>query len=235
MFWVRDLTQATMVVRGFQINEAMATAGVPVTVAADNGSGVSLASTTAAADMIGVTLNPQATLVTAQQTDNSDPERLVRTITNPFAVFRALMTQGATASTAITQRTVTTASATGLILTTGDNFTFADEGTMWGYTGANAGIVRKISVGDATNADTTVAFPSDLSVGDVFLAIPLSTMRRTGVQLNTNLDQVDISATVNTNTNFNPYALLLRDSSDDGVNNSWVEMIARDHVHGGTS
>jgi hypothetical protein len=236
MFWTRDLTGATEpIIRAYQINEAMATAGVPVIVGADNGSGVSLASTTAAADMIGVTLNAQATQVTAQQTDNSDPARRVQVVINPFGVFRALLTQGATASTALTLHTENTGSTTGLIVTTGASLAAYDEGTMWGFQGANAGIVRKISVGDATNADTTIAFPIDIAVGDTFLMAPMSEMRRHGVQLNTNLDQVDASATTNANTNFNPVAILARDNSDDGRNNSWVEMVARDHCYGGTS
>lgn len=231
--YTRDLTGTSApIIQKMQIREAMATAGVGVEVGADNGSGVSLVETNTAVDSLGFTLDTQATLVTAQQSDNSDPERQVSVIINPLAVWRGLMTQGTTNNTALTLQTENTGSTTGLIVTSGNDFSFADESTIWGFSGANAGVVRKISVGDATNADVTVAFPFDISVGDTFIAINVSPMRRSQVFLSASLDQVDISQSVATAESYQPINIIARDQAEDGRTNSWVEFVARDHCYG---
>ncbi len=115
------------IVKKYQVGEAMATAGVPVIAeAAQATAGIALASTTGAANMVGVTLDTQDTLVTAQQTDNSDPERVVTVLTNSDAVWKAKLSGGAGTDTALTLRTVSTASTTGLTVTTGDDFNATD-------------------------------------------------------------------------------------------------------------
>ena len=136
------------IIKKYQIGEAMADGGVPVLVGGAGNAGLSLASTTAASDLVGITSNPQDTLVTAQQSDNSDPAREISVIINPDAVYRAKLSGGATSGTDLTAHTVTTASATGLVVTaSGSTFDSPelDEGTIHCISGANVGITRKIT------------------------------------------------------------------------------------------
>lgn len=213
------------IIRKFQIGETMANAGVPVLVGGSGEEGVVLASTTGAADLLGITLNA-ATLVTAQQTDNSDPARTVEVIINPDAVYRAKLSGGATAGTDLTTYTVTTASTTGLDVVTGDDFTNFDEGTIHCISGNNLGISRKITVGDATDASVTVAFPYDIAVGDEFIAVPFTPGEDQFVQLTSNLVEVDASVAVDTdNDNFRVVGLDL-----NGVSDSYVLITPFDHL-----
>jgi len=222
--------------KSFQIGEAMATAGVPVVVGGGGNHGIALASTTAAVNQIGVTVDAQATLVTAQQTDNSDPTRMVSVIISPDAVFRARLSGGAAENTALTQYTVSTASTTGLVVTTGDSWsspTF-DEGTLWGFDGSNTGVERKITSVGTTAATLLVALTNDTAVGDNFLRVPLTPGELQHVQLTTLLTQINASVAVDTNNaNFIPVDLELRDSSDSGATNSNALVIQFDSVFSG--
>lgn len=213
------------ILQKFQIGESMATGGVPVLVGGAGNEGVALASTTGAADLVGITLN-SSTLVTAQQSDNSDPARYVDVIINPDAVYKAKLSGGATAGTDLTTYTVTTASTTGLDVVTGDDFSNFDEGTIHCISGNNVGISRKITVGDGTDASVTVAFPYDIAVGDGFIVVPFAIGEDQFVQLTSNLAEVDASATVDTdNANFRVVKLDL-----NGVDDSYVYITPFDHI-----
>lgn len=213
------------IVRKFQIGETMANPGVPVLVGGAGEEGVVLASTTGAADLVGVTLNA-ATLVTAQQTDNSNPERTVEVILNPDAVYKARLSGGSTSGTDLSIETVTTASTTGLDVNTGTDFTNFDEGTIHCISGNNVGISRKITVGDGTDASVTVAFPFDIAVGDEFIVVPFTPGEDQFVQLTSDLTEVDASASVDTdNDNFRVLGLEL-----NGVGDSYVLLVPFDHI-----
>lgn len=213
------------IVRKFQIGETMANAGVPVLVGGSGNEGLALPTTTAAADLVGITTN-SATLVTAQQTDNSDTERTVSVITNPDAVYRARLSGGATSGTDLTVYTVTTASTTGLDVVTTDDFSNFDEGTIHCISGNNLGISRKITVGDATDASVTVAFPYDIAVGDTFIVVPFTPGEDQFVQLTSDFTEVDASVAVDTdNNNFRVFGLEL-----NGVSDSYVLLVPFDHI-----
>lgn len=227
------------IIKKFQVGESMATAAVPVLIGGSNNEGLALATTTAAADMVGVTIDT-ATLVAAQQSDNSDPAAYVSVIINPNAVYKAKLSGGATSGTALTLYDVTTASTDGLDITTGDTWTGTefDEGVVWGYDGANAGVARKITSTSATAATVIVAFPNDTVVGDNFLRAPFVAspvgMENQFVQLTSDLTQINASVAVDTgNNNFRPYELWLRDISDNGRTNSWLLMVPFDHIFAG--
>lgn len=222
----------------YQVGENMATAGVPVVKGGSGAKGITLATTIAAVGMLGCTLDT-ATLVTAQQTDNSDTARFVTVIVNPLAVWRAKLSGGAGNNTALTKYNVTTAASDGLSVTsTAIDWTSpaSDEGLLYGYDGANAGIGRKItSTGAATVATLLVALPNDTVVGDNFLRIPLVASpygyETEYPQLTTTLDQVDASAAVDTdNVNLRAVKLELRDKAGEGVTNSYVHLISHGHL-----
>mgnify|MGYP001572388412 CR=1 FL=1 len=63
------------VIRRYQIGITSNTVGVPYTIPAANTPGVVIATTTGATDMVGCNIDASGTYVTAQQTDNSDPQR----------------------------------------------------------------------------------------------------------------------------------------------------------------
>lgn len=222
------------VIKKYQIGEAMANAGVPVLVPAAGNAGLALASTTGAADMVGVTLDSQATLVTAQQTDNSDPERQVSVVVNPDVMLRVKLSGSSTEDTALLQGTVDTASTTGLDVNTDIDYTNFDEGAIFCFSGANTGILRRIGVGDSTDATVVVAFPFDTAVGDVFLHLPFWPGDNQFVQLTAAFTQIDCSVAVDTdNNNFRVIELDMRDSSDDGRNNSHAIITPFDHLFAG--
>lgn len=216
------------IIRKFQIGDAMANRGVPVLVGGAGEEGVVLASTTAASDLVGITTDVQDTVVTAQQTDNSDPARLVSVIVNPDAVYRAKLSGGATSGTDLTTYTVTTASTDGLTVTAGDfNTVDFDEGTIHCISGANVGISRKITSTSTTAATVTVAFPHDIAVGDEFVVVPFTPGEDQFVQLTSDFTEIDCSVATDTdNNNFRVLGLEM-----DGVGNSHALIIPFDHIY----
>lgn len=186
----------------FQIGEAMANRGVPVVVGGANNEGIALAATTTASDLVGITTDLQATLVTAQQTDNSDPAREVGVIVNPDAIYKVKCSGSSTSGTDLSTFTVTTASTDGLVVTAGDfNTVDLDEGSVHCITGANVGITRKITSTSSTAATVKVAFPNDIDVGDVFVATPFHPGEDQFVQLTSDLTELDCSVTTDTDNN----------------------------------
>lgn len=220
-------------IKKYQAGVTMATAGVPVTANPDTTGGLALATTTAAVLCVGVTLDTN-TLVTAQQSDNSDPERLVSVIINPFAVYRAKLSGGATENTALGTLTETLGSATGLLVTFATASNAMDNGSIWGYSGANPGIGRKNITGTTTTAVPHVAFPQDIAIGDTFIQLPFWYCSDHYVQLTTALSQVDASVDTDTdNANFRVVELDVRDASDSGTTNSFVYLVVADHMFNG--
>ena len=210
------------IMKKFQIG-ATTIAGVPVCKGGAGAKGVVVGTTTAAVGMVGCTLDG-ATLVTAQQTDSSDTARYVTVIINPSAVWKAKLCGGATENTAIPTFAVTTASTDGLSVTsttaTDLSSPTTDEGLIFGYTGANAGVGRKVTSVAATVATMLVALPNDTVVGDTFFRLPFCTSpygyETQYPQLTTLLTQVDATTAVDTdNVNFNPIELELRDSGQN--------------------
>lgn len=219
----------------FQIGETMATAGVPIVVGGSNNEGAALASTTAAASYIGITLDT-ATLVTAQDPGSitgADTARFVTVIINPMSVIRAKLAGSSTSGAALSAKQVTSAAADGLTITTGFDYSSPtmDEGSIWGYIGANAGIRRKITSVSSTVATVIVAFPNDTTTSDFYLHCPFATCEKQYVQLTTLLDQVDATAAVDTNNaNFTVLEIDHRDASDSGTTNSSVYIVPNDSL-----
>ena len=220
----------------YQIGAAMPNPGVPVVIGGAGAEGVELGTTTAAADLVGITVDAQATLVTAQQTDNSDPARQVSVIVDPNAMYQARLSGGATEATALAAHTVDTEATDGLTVETDTAFTNFDEGTVFCYSGANAGEGRKITSVSGNHATVIVAFRNDVLVGDVFIKAPYAAspyaMEDQFVQLTTNLFELDASAAVDTdNANFRVVRLIYRDQSwDDNRTRSFAHIVPFDSI-----
>jgi len=219
----------------YQVNETLATAGIPVLAPGAGNAGVQISTTTSWANAVGVTLDT-ATYVTAQQTDGTSAEREVTVIISPQAVFRALMSGGATEGTALTQYPVTTASTTGLVVTTSSISNWAspqfDEGVVWFYDGANAGQKRKVASVSGSAATVTVAFDQDTVVGDNALRAPYWFLDdgAQNIQTTTLLTQADASIAVGTGGAAKIIDMELRDKSEEGDVNSFVLFIFDDHA-----
>lgn len=217
-----------------QIAATVSNAGIPFLIPAADGAGVVQGTTGGAVDFVGMGLDASRTYVTAQQTDGTSAERTVQVVCNPDAVWLALMSGGATEGTALTLYDVTTASATGLVVTTGDDWTSPqfDEGMVWDYDGANVGQARKITLTSATAATVTVAFNNDTVVGNNFLRAPYTPLQGVTVQLTGSLTQADASIAVGTGAGYKPVKLILNNVAQAGRTNSYVLFTATDHVFG---
>jgi len=226
----------------FQVNATLATPGIPVCAGGANNKGVIAGTTVAAVSMVGCTLDT-ATYQAAQNADNAtDQAALVSVIINPNAVWKGKLCGGATDNTNIPTFAVTTASTSGLSVTATGATDFTspqmDEGVIFGYTGANAGIGRKITSTAATVATVITAFPRDTVVGDTFFVVNFCCSpfgyESHYPQLTTLLDQIDVtSATDTNNVNFNFVEVQLRDASASGISNSFAWMVSNGHVFSG--
>ena len=222
------------IIKKYHIGEAMATAGVPVEVPtlADT-DGLLLCETTTAIDVLGVTIDAQATRNTAQQSDNSDPAVYVSVIVSPDAVYKARLSGGATSNTVIATQTNTVANADGLQLTLGLAANPYDDGYVWGYAGANASILRKITAVDGTNEVPIIAFPFDIAVDDTFLAATFGPGELAGMQLTSTLEQIDVTADLQSTDNFRCVEFEQKDASEEGNGNSYAYISIFDHLFGG--
>lgn len=230
------------VMKSYQIGvtNANAALGIPYTVPASNTAGVVIGTTTGATDLVGISVDNQSprgsqgtgTYGTAQIAGNVDPAQYVRLIINPDAVWRALMSGGATENTALTLLPVTTASTDGLTITTASEWSSPtyDEGHAWGYDGANAGIARKVTSVSSTAGTLTVALPNDTAVGDNFLRAPYTPMQAVTVQLTTNLYQADASIAVGTGAPFRVIEMILNALANEGRTNSYVHFMSNSHA-----
>ena len=126
-----------------------------------------------------------------------------------------------------------TASTTGLVVTTGDDFTSPefDEGAIWGYDGANMGQIRKITSTGATAATVTVAFDEDTVVGDNFLIAPFWPLDDGSVvaQLTTNFTEIDASIAVGTGAELICIEIGALDLTREGTLKSYGLFVSNDH------
>ena len=211
--------------------------GRPYTKTVDGGVGVVLGTTTAAVDFIGVNVDAPGTYAAGQSADGSDNAKYVTIITNPLAVYKARLSGGSTDGTALTARTVTTASTDGLAIThSGYNSSSPemDEGIAWGLTGANARVARS----QTTTADGTttviLAFPRDIAVGDTFAIVPIAPTRSITAQFTTNVTEIDASAAISGDATVVVVEMILNDAAHNGVRESYALIQFCDSLFGAT-
>lgn len=249
MYFAYDIYGSVPVLKKFQFGVTLTQVGIPFTIAAAGVAGVVIGTTTGATDLVGMSLDKgtvgntqtqqsvgppftQSTYSTTQGTGSSSAERLVTLGINPFAVWGAKMSGGATEDTALAAQTVTTASSGGTAVTTAASWTSSVEyadGHVWGLTGANTGRARKITSSSSTAGTVTIPFDYATAVGDTFLRCPWSPTMAATVQLTTNLYQANAIISVGTGAPYRVVELLLRDASDSGQTNSFVLFCSNSH------
>lgn len=232
-------------VQKLPIGEAIAVSGVCVETPAAATNGVALVETNTAIDSLGLCISAAPTYNTAQQSDNSDPAAYVDVIVNPDLVMSCRLSGSSTSGTALTPYFNTSASTTGLIVTpsttsggSAADTTAMDDCTIFGYTGANAGIARKIAVADGTNVDVIVAFPYDIAVDDQFIFCNFTQGGLHFVTFTSDLTEADASIATGEDTdnlNYRPVDLQLNDKAGEGLTKSYVHLIAYDHAYSGSA
>ena len=211
-------------------------ANIPLLVPAADGAGLAQPTITSAANMVGVTLDA-GTFLTAQQADNVDPAATVSVIVNPDAIYEAALSGDGTEGTALATRSVSTLSATGLVITTGDDWVTpqTDEGTIWGFDADNQGISRKITSTGVTAATVTVAFPKDTVVGDLFSWANFHPMQSVSVTLTGNFAAIraqGVAVSV-VAAEFVPILLRDKDLGGNGLTTSSALLMSQDHALSG--
>lgn len=156
-----------------------------------------------------------------------DTEGLVRVCINPDAIYRARMSGGATAGTALQTVTNDTANAAGTTVTAADTpDADMDDGTCWCITGGNAGLSRRVTTYTPnTSWVVTVPFPRTIGVNDTFHVSPYSPYVTVAIQLTSNFVDADASIAFGTGGNARVLELILQAASD-----SYVHFVARDHA-----
>ena len=225
------------ILKRYQVAATNTTIGRIYLKAADGGVGVVLGSTPDGTDFIGVNVDAAGTYAAAQNTDGTDNAKYTTLIVNPLAVYRARLSGGATDGTALTARTVTTASTDGLSVTHSAfdaSSPDMDEGVIWGYSGANAGVYRKITSTSTTATTVILAFPRDDAVGDQYLVAPIYPTRSIVAQLTTNNTEIDATAAIATDVEAIVVEMLLNDISGEGITQSYAYIQFADNLFGAT-
>ena len=218
-----------------QVGATVSNVGVPLLIATAAGdTGLIACTTTGAADMAGLS-HDTATYVTAQQTGGTTAERTIKVDVRPDAIYSARLSNDGTTGTAQANHTVTTASAAGTVVTTSAfdwNTTDMDEGTVWCYSGANIGQVRKITSTGTTSCTVTVAFENDTVVGDNFRHANFHPMDVNSRSLTLTSDFLEADCSVALVTSGVPAQILeiLVSTINSSSGDAFVHWMAADHA-----
>lgn len=231
MDFAYDLSGTTnATIRRYQVAATQSVAGRPLLVPVAAGSGLVISTTTGAAKAVGVSVDTSGTYVTAQQTDSADTERSVGVIVNPFAVYKMLMSGGATEGTAMVLHTAASGGSDGLTIVSDVNTDSPElaNGTCYCISGANVGISRKITSNSTTTMTFVVAWPRDVNAGDLFVVAPYYPLEGITLQLTTLLTQADASIAVGTGAAFKTVELTW--GGDEARTNSYAQALLANHV-----
>ena len=187
-----------------------------------------IATTTAALNCFGCAQD-----VDVYSATQGDAQAMIRTIPNPFAVWKFRISGTATAGAALATATPAqilsndTASAGGTLITdTAVGTINMEGGLIKGRTGANAGSVRKIAAhSDNTSTTVTVPFPNAIAVDHTFIRVPWS-RGGVGVQMvATTIDEADGAIASGTGIPFNVEEVII----DEENSEAWVLGCFRTH------
>lgn len=183
---------STAFVKKYQVAATNTTLGIPYLQNAGNGTGIVLGTTTGAANALGVNIDVAGTYVTAQQSDNSDTQRLTSVIVNPHAVYRALISGSATSGAALTLYTAVSGGSDGLTIVMDQSIASPDmdETYLFCISGTNAGSKRKITSTSTTTATFLVAWRYDVAAGDTFISCGFTPTQTEALTLTTDLTSV---------------------------------------------
>lgn len=237
MHYLYSLSGGKQVIKEYAVGEAFTVAGIPVEAPATTEAGVmNPTSVAAVTDCMGFSLDT-ATYSTAQTTDGSDAASLMKVIVNPDAVMGCRLAGGATTGTDLSAFTVDTANAAGTSIETTSAATNFLDGTIWGLTGANAGLKRKITAVSGNHFTVVVPF-HDIAVGDTFAVYPggpghINGTARNQIQLTTDFAEADASAAWTAEADLAIVDADLYDDGGEGRLRSRIHIMSSDHVFAG--
>ena len=228
------------VVKKYLASEVVSVAGIVmesaiVTTAADGGSVTLPTADSAAANRhVGINIDTAENFpADPDGQTNAEANLYVNVIINPNAVFRAKMSGSAAADTALATSTPSGGGDAHDV-----QITSFVGGAIWGYTGGNAGIVRKA---DETDGHVGIGFPNNIATTDTYIAVlsfPGNGLATNGYfhDLTSDLTQLHAQTAAVTDTdNFVIVDGEFRDSGDDGVNNSYLHILSNHHLFGGNA
>lgn len=169
------------------------------------------------------------TRLTAQQSDNSDPQVLIRVDVRPDIIVRARMCGGQTAGTALSEFTNTSADTAGTTLTFAASQATYDDGYAIGATGANAGAWRKVTA-LTTTGTLVIPFQFDIAANDTFFLSTVGPGERAGVGLTTDLTEVDVTDDEQAENNFRVVRWEVRSKAERGARESYLHMVFCEHL-----
>lgn len=237
MEFAYDLSGGAPVMKRYRVAATNTVLGRPYTKTVDGGVGIVLGTTTGAVDFVGVNVDAAGTYAAGQNADGSDNAKYTAIIVNPLAIYRARLSGGATDGTALSARTVTTAQTDGLtVVHAGYNSSSPDmdEGTIWGLTGANAGIARSLTTTADGTTTVILAFPRDSAVGDTYALAPIAPTRSIVAQFTTNCTEIDASAAISGDATVVCVEMLTNDEAADGRRKSYGYIQFCDSLWGAT-
>ena len=229
-----DINGGTPVIKKLQVSAAIAR-GTMAEAAANSEAGLAIGTVAATANAVGLALDAAAAPDGSHATNpGTDPAKYISVVVNPYAITRWRLSGGAGDGVTLTTAnllTVVTPDTLGDDILAGTTY---DTAAVWGYTGANAGQVRRTQ--DATG-NVDVAFRYDIAVGDTFLQVGLWPYSEQNFpELNTSLTEVDASNAVDSdNDNYRTVDLDLRDAADNGATNSYAFMMPVSHFLAGST
>ena len=216
------------VLKRYTVAADVANPGVLVTDGGAGSDGVIPIATTAAVDVVGLTLD-SATYVTTQ---GSTSHAAVTVVINPNAIIAAKLAGGATSGTALTAYAVTTESTDGLsVITTEFDVASPDlvEGMVWGASGANVGVATYITGTASNDATVTMPFPNTIAVGDTFYYSNVSPHRTILAEPTSDFLELNTTTVTTTDAELVVIDMALRESD-----NSFAYMLADGHMFAGT-
>ena len=214
----------------YQIGETISDPGVPLEAAAlADVDGVAIHEQDEGLMSIGLGLEA-VTRLTAQQSDNSDPQRLITVDVRPDIILRARMCGGQTSGTALSEFTNTAASTDGTTLTFSGSQAVYDDGYAIGATGANAGAYRKITA-VTTTATAVIPFQFDVAANDTFYLSTVGPGERAGVGLTTDWTEVDVTDDEQDENNFRVVRWgRIGPKGQRGATESFLHMVFCEHI-----
>jgi len=226
-----------IVQKKYQAGTTIANVGIPLLgsgAAATDLASVEVPTTSTAltTGMVGLSLSTSGTVAA---TGVADADIIVSVAVNPDLIIRCKMNNGATEDTALAIQTTTAADATGVTAT---GVTSLTQGMLWGYDGANKGVMRRT---DNTAGSVSINFGSAIASGDRFLyansapCVSAAAGLGNGPDLTTLFTQGDAStANPGDNDTFMVFDVELGTEDNDGQNNSFWHFVQNQNIFGCT-
>jgi hypothetical protein len=234
------ISAGAIVVKKYQASSTLSLAGICLQGAGaantDIGAVIPVTQSTALTTaMVGLTLDTTGTVGSTGVTDTNDI--LVSVAVNPDLIIKAKMAASATSDVALAVQNPSGDDSTGADTA----ITNLDEGFIWGYSGANKGIMRRATDttgGAAINFENGILTTDEYCFAAGGMPGACTAAALFSPDLTSTFDQVDAQTTgPGDNDYFQTFDVILGTEDDDGINNSFYLFVQNKSCFGnsGTS